>query len=77
MMAMLFSQRVILGKCEFEQVPKKLQKQVAGILIDECGMPELVPAEFGGTAEEAHDKHNGKGVKLCIPTTSTSRTTQR
>lgn len=51
MMAMLFAQRVILGKCEFEQVPKKLQKQVAKILIDECGMPELVPAEFGGTAD--------------------------
>lgn len=51
MMAMLFAQRVILGKCEFEQVPKKLQKQVAGILIDECGMPELVPAEFGGTKD--------------------------
>ena len=51
MMAMLFSQRVILGKCEFEQVPKKLQKQVAGILIDECGMPELVPSEFGGTKD--------------------------
>ena len=53
MMAMLFTQRVILGKCEFEQVPKKLQKQVAEILIDECGMPELVPAEFGGTKESA------------------------
>lgn len=51
MMAMLFAQRVILGKCEFEQVPKKLQKQVAEILIDECGMPELVPAEFGGTKD--------------------------
>ena len=51
MMALLFAQRVILGKCEFEQVPKKLQKQVAEILIDECGMPELVPAEFGGTAD--------------------------
>lgn len=51
MMAMLFSQRVILGKCEFEQVPKKLKKQVAEILIDECGMPELVPAEFGGTKD--------------------------
>lgn len=49
MMAMLFAHRVILGKCEFEQVPKKLQEQVAEILIDECGMPELVPAEFGGT----------------------------
>ena len=53
MMAMLFAQRVILGKCEFEQVPKKLQKQVAEILIDECGMPELAPAEFGGTKETA------------------------
>ena len=51
MMAMLFAQRVILGKCEFEQVPAKLKKQVAGILIDECGMPELVPAEFGGTKD--------------------------
>lgn len=51
MMAMLFAQRCILGKCEFEQVPKKLQKQVAEILIDECGMPEMVPAEFGGTAD--------------------------
>lgn len=51
MMAMLFSQRVILGKCEFEQVPKKLQKQVAEILVEECGMPELVPAEYGGTKD--------------------------
>lgn len=51
MMAMLFSQRVILGKCEFEQVPAKLKKQVAGILIDECGMPEVVPSEFGGTKD--------------------------
>lgn len=51
MMAMLFSQRVILGKCEFEQVPKKLQKQVAEILVEECGMPELVPSEFGGTKD--------------------------
>lgn len=51
MMAMLFAQRVILGKCEFEKVPAKLQKQVAAILIDECGMPELVPVEYGGTAD--------------------------
>lgn len=52
MMAMLFAQRCILGKCEFEQVPKKLQKQVAEILIDECGMPEMVvPAEFGGSKD--------------------------
>lgn len=51
MMAMLFSQRVILGKCEFEQLPKKLKKQVAEILVEECGMPELVPVEFGGTKD--------------------------
>ena len=25
--------------------------QVADILINECGLPELVPAEYGGTAE--------------------------
>lgn len=56
MMAMLFAQRVILGKCEFEQVPKKLKKQVAEILVDECGMPELVPAEFGGTADGVEAK---------------------
>lgn len=51
MMAMLFAQRVILEKCTFEQVPSKLKKQVAEILVDECGMPELVPAEFGGTKD--------------------------
>lgn len=51
MMAMLFAQRVILGKTEFEQVPAKLKAQVATILIDECGLPELVPAEYGGTKD--------------------------
>lgn len=50
MMAMLFAQRVILGKTEFNAVPAKLKPQVADILINECGLPELVPAEFGGTA---------------------------
>lgn len=47
MMAMFFAQRVILGKTEFDAVPKALKKQVAEILID-SGLPELVPAEFGG-----------------------------
>ena len=51
MMAMLFAQRVILGKTEFTAVPAKLKAQVADILINECGLPELVPTEFGGTAE--------------------------
>lgn len=51
MMAMLFAQRVILGKTEFDKVPNKLKAQVADILINECGLPELVPAEYGGTAD--------------------------
>lgn len=49
MMAMFFAQRVILGKTEFDAVPKALKKQVAEILID-SGLPEMVPSEFGGTA---------------------------
>lgn len=53
MMAMLFAQRVILGKTEFDQVPAKLKSQVADILINECGLPELVPTEYGGTAGAA------------------------
>ena len=48
---MLFAQRVILGKTEFAAVPTKLKSQVADILVNECGLPELVPAEYGGTAD--------------------------
>ena len=51
MMSLLFAQRVILGKTEFDKVPNKLKTQVADILINECGLPELVPVEYGGTAE--------------------------
>ena len=51
MMALLFAQRVILGKTEFNAVPAKLKAQVATILIEECGLPDLVPADYGGTAE--------------------------
>lgn len=50
MMAMFFAQRVILGKTEFDAVPKALKKQVAEILID-SGLPEFVPSEFGGTKD--------------------------
>lgn len=50
MMAMFFAQRVILGKTTFEKVPKALKKGVAEVLID-SGLPELVPTEYGGTAE--------------------------
>ena len=52
MMAMLFAQRVLLEKCTFEQVPKKLKQQVADILVNECGTPDLVPVQYGGTMEE-------------------------
>lgn len=51
MMAMLFAQRVILGKTEFDAVPARLKTAVADILLNECGLPELVPVEFGGTLE--------------------------
>lgn len=50
MMAMFFAQRVILGKTAFNQVPKALKKGVAEVLID-SGLPELVPSEYGGTAD--------------------------
>ena len=51
MMAMFFAQRVILGKTEFDQVPKALKQGVAEVLID-SGLPELVPVEYGGTLEQ-------------------------
>ena len=40
MLAMLFVQRVILGKNTFAEVPVKLKDQVREILID-SGLPEL------------------------------------
>ena len=43
MMAMLFAQRVILGKTEFAAVPNKLKSQVADILVN--GIP-FVPQKF-------------------------------
>lgn len=51
MMAMFFAQRVILGKTSFAEVPRALKAGTAEVLID-SGLPELVPVEFGGTAEE-------------------------
>ena len=53
MLANLFASRIILGKNTFNDVPAKLKSQVAKILIDDCGLPELVPTEFGGTADES------------------------
>lgn len=59
MMAMLYASKICMeavntktGKpWEFADVPPKLKAQVADVLINECGLPELVPAEYGGTAE--------------------------
>ena len=59
MMAMLFAQKIVMEAVNpktkkawcFGDVPNKLKQGVSGILIDECGLPELVPAEFGGTME--------------------------
>ena len=59
MMAMLYASKICMeaknhktGKpWEFADVPPKLKAQVAEILINECGLPDLVPAEYDGTAE--------------------------
>ena len=51
MLAMFFAQRVILGKTAFADVPAALKAGCAEVLID-SGLPELVPAEYGGTAAE-------------------------
>lgn len=59
MMAMLYASKIVMeaknpktGKpWEFADVPPKLKAQVADVLINECGLPKLVPAEFGGTAD--------------------------
>lgn len=59
MLAILFAQRVILAKPKsdgtpttFADVPAKLKAQVADVLVNECGVPELVPVEYGGTMTE-------------------------
>lgn len=52
MMAMLFACRVVEGRTEFDRVPKKLKAQVAEIIIADFGLPEIIPAEYGGTLPE-------------------------
>lgn len=59
MMAMLYASKIVMEQTNpktgnpwcFADVPAKLKSQVADILINECGLPELVPTEYGGTAE--------------------------
>ena len=50
-MAALFAYRVIDGRTVFGDVPRLLKNGVADILINVHKRPELVPTEFGGTAE--------------------------
>ncbi|MDE6996415.1 MAG: hypothetical protein K2P04_00870 [Oscillospiraceae bacterium] len=51
MIAMLFACRMVEERTNFSAVPRLLKQQVADIIINDFGMPELVTAEFGGTAE--------------------------
>ena len=53
MMAMLFAVRIVEERTKFDQVPRLLKQDVADVLVKDFGMPELVPAEFGGTADSA------------------------
>lgn len=49
MMAMLFACRVVEERTSFEKVPRLLKQQVADIIVNDFGMPEIVPVEYGGT----------------------------
>lgn len=51
MMAMLFACRVVEERTTFDRVPRLLKQDVANIIINDFGMPELVPTEYGGTKE--------------------------
>ena len=53
MMAMLFACRIVEERTKFEQVPRLLKQDVADILINSFGMPEIVPTEYGGTEVNA------------------------
>lgn len=49
MMAMLFACRVVEDRTPFERVPAKLKQRVADIIINDFGLPEIIPVEYGGT----------------------------
>ena len=71
MMAMLYASKICMEAknpktkkpWEFADVPPKLKQQVADILINECGLPELVPAEYGGTKEKPESEADSA---ICI-----------
>ena len=49
MMAMLFACRVVEERTPFDKVPRLLKQQVADIIVNDFGMPEIIPVEYGGT----------------------------
>lgn len=49
MMAMLFACRVVEERTPFDRVPRLLKQQVADIIVNDFGMPEIIPVEYGGT----------------------------
>ncbi len=59
MMAMLYAKRIVAETTNaktgapwtFSDVPAKLKSSVASVLIEDFELPELVPSEYGGTAE--------------------------
>ncbi len=60
-MTMLYASKIVMESVNrktgkpwvFADVPTKLRSQVAEILVNECGLPELVPEEFRGEASGA------------------------
>ncbi len=61
MMAMLYASKIVMESVNrktgkpwaFADVPAKLRAQVAEILVNECGLPELVPEAFRGEVSGA------------------------
>jgi hypothetical protein len=57
MMAMLWATKIVCGDINprtgvpyvFADVPLKLKQPVADELVNNYGLPELVPVEYGGT----------------------------
>lgn len=45
-MAMLFAIRVVEERTTFDKVPHRLKAQVAEILVNDFGLPELVDEEY-------------------------------
>lgn len=64
MMAMLFAQRVILGKTEFDAVPAKLKKQVADILTTSAVCRSWFPLSLAAPPMSPLNPCNSKAKKI-------------